>query len=197
SPAVPMGRLLGWIDEWTQRRSRVKPTGAYKGFDDPAPVQVLALEANRFDADVPWSVPLSAAVRVYFQFLPEENVPAVVKEIRKSFAAFCKADPFFRKYPPQWKDLNAAPLLGHELPADHAWTKTFVSAAGATLGDAPAVTAAPYPCDAFLMQRKYVIPTLLFGPCGAGAHNADEYVIISSVLKTARTLLAATLNWCG
>lgn len=30
---------------------------------------------------------------------------------------------------------------------------------------APVVTAAPYPCDAFLMQRKYGIATLLFGPC--------------------------------
>jgi acetylornithine deacetylase len=59
------------------------------------------------------------------------------------------------------------------------------------------VTAAEYPCDAFICQRLFDIPTLLFGPCGAGAHNADEYVTTASVLQTAESLLAAALEWCG
>ena len=74
SPAVPMGRLLGWIDAWTARRRQVDRGETYRDFPDPAPVQVLALEANRFDPDIPWSVPLEARVRVYFQFLPHEDV---------------------------------------------------------------------------------------------------------------------------
>ena len=74
SPAVPMGRLLGWIDSWTAMRRQVDRGETYRDFPDPAPVQVLALEANRFDPDIPWSVPLEARVRVYFQFLPHEDV---------------------------------------------------------------------------------------------------------------------------
>ena len=65
------------------------------------------------------------------------------------------------------------------------------------LGVTPTLTAAEYPCDAFILQRQFGIPTLIFGPRGAGAHNPDEYVEISSVLKTAEALLAATLEWCG
>ena len=57
SPAVPMGRLLGWIDSWTAKRRQVDRRETYRDFPDPAPVQVLALEANRFDPDIPWSVP--------------------------------------------------------------------------------------------------------------------------------------------
>src|SRR5262249_52066383 len=70
SPAIPFGRLLAWVDGWVKRRKSVDRRETYKAFPDPAPVQVLALEANRCDPDIPLSVPLVARVRVYFQFLP-------------------------------------------------------------------------------------------------------------------------------
>lgn len=197
SPAVPMGRLLGWVGEWTARRAAIKAGGAYAGFADPVPVQVLALEANRFEPDVPWSVPLEAKLRLYFQFLPDEDVPAVIGEIRKSFDAFCRKDAFFRQYPPAWRDVVYPPLLGHELAADHPWTQALASAAAGVTKAPAVVSAAPYPCDAFMLQGQFGIPTLLFGPSGGGAHNVDEYVNIRSVMQTAQTLLAAAMDWCG
>ena len=197
SPAVPIGRLLGWIEGWTKKRAKVKKTGAYSSFADPAPVQVLAVQANALDMVVPLSVPSSATVRVYFQFLPEEDVEAVIQDIRDSLRQFEANDAFFRKYSVQWTPLIGAPLLGHELPADHPWTRCMAASATAVLGRKPAVTAAPYPCDAGLMHRDFGIPTLLFGPCGAGAHNPDEYVEFESVLQTAEVLLAATLEWAN
>lgn len=194
SPAVPLGRLLGWVDGWTAQRRSVRPRGAYAGFPDPAPVQVLAVESNRLDPEVPLSVPSRATVRVYFQFLPEENVPARIREIRASLKKFAGADPFFRKYPIQWNVL-VDPLLGTEVAAEHPWTKCLAQSAEAVLGRPAVVTAAPYPCDAGLMQRSFGIPTLLFGPCGAGAHNPDEYVEFDSVVQTAEVLLTAALSW--
>jgi acetylornithine deacetylase len=197
SPAIPMGRLLGWIDTWVQKRKGVRRGSTYAKFPDPAPVQVLAVEANRFDPDVPWSVPLEARIRVYFQFLPHENVTAVVKQIEASLRQFCRADPFFRKYPIEIQYLVDPPLLGHELPAAHGWTRCFHGAAQAVVGDEAVLSASEWPCDAFLAHREFGIPTLLFGPKGAGSHNANEYVEIPSVLRTAEVYLAAALEWCG
>ncbi|HVT99990.1 MAG TPA: M20/M25/M40 family metallo-hydrolase, partial [Acidobacteriaceae bacterium] len=57
SPALALGRLLDWVAKLATRRSRVRPKGAYARFSDPVPVQVLAVEANRTDPDVPLSVP--------------------------------------------------------------------------------------------------------------------------------------------
>ncbi len=196
SPAVPLGRLLQWVDGWTQRRAALKTNGAYSSVPDPAPVQVLAVEANRLDRDVPLSVPLYGAVRVYFQFLPEEDVPAVLQTIRKSLDEFCSSDAFFRAHPVHWKPFYDPPLLGHELPETHPWTQCLAAAAGGVCGKQPRISAAPYPCDAFLLQREFGIPTLLFGPAGGGAHNPDEYVDVESILLTAESLLAATLLWC-
>jgi acetylornithine deacetylase len=197
SPAVPLGRLLAWIDSWSKRRRSVENVGAYAGFPDPAPVQVLALEANQFDPEVPLSVPLTAGVRVYFQFLPHENVSQITRQIRSSLKKFATADPFFRTHPIQWKPLIDYPLLGHELAFEHPWTQCMINSATSALGKAPVVTAAPYPCDASLVHREYKIPTLLFGPCGGGAHNPNEYVEVESVMQTAEVLLAAALQWCS
>jgi acetylornithine deacetylase len=65
------------------------------------------------------------------------------------------------------------------------------------LGKEPVITAAPFPCDASLMSVDYGIPTLVFGPRGAGAHNKDEYVEVKSVMETAEVLLTAALDWCS
>lgn len=195
SPAVPLGRLLRWVDGWVKRRSRKVKRGAYQSISDPTPVQILAVEANRLDADVPFSVPLKAAVRVYFQFLPHEDVDEIIRTIRDSLRKFQQTDPFFREHPIDWRPVVEPPLLGHELPIDHPWTECLFHSAAAALDEPPAVTVAPYPCDAFLMQRVYGIPTLLFGPCGGGAHNPDEYIESRSVLQTAEVLLTTALEW--
>jgi acetylornithine deacetylase len=197
SPAMPIGRLLGWIGDYAQKRSSLQPHGAYADFPDPAPVQVLAVEANRLDPDVPLSVPSRATVRTYWQFLPEEDVDAVILQIRSDLESFCASDPFFRKYPVQWLPVIDAPLYGQELPADHPWLQCMEASASSVLGRPVPTTAAPYPCDAGLIHRDFGIPTLLFGPCGAGAHNPDEYVELESVMQTAEVLLRAALDWTG
>jgi len=196
SPAIALGRLLGWVDSWVQRRKKVNAIGAYRDFDDAAPVQVLAVEANRMENLLPLSVPLQAGVRVYFQFLPNEDVPAITAQIEASLRRFEKQDPFFRRFPITWSPLLESPLLGHELSASHDWTKCMVESVKQTLGSAT-LTAAPYPCDAFLMQRAYNIPTLVFGPCGGGAHNPNEYVEMNSLFKSSEAMLTAALDWCG
>lgn len=196
SPALPLGRLLQWVQNWTERRSQMETSGPYASVADPAPVQVLAIEANRMDRDIPLSVPLQATVRIYFQFLPEEDVAQVLRTIRESLDEFSQSDTFFRSHPITWTPLYDPPLLGHELPDQHPWTKCLASAVGAICDGDARISAAPYPCDAFLLQREFGIPTLLFGPAGAGAHNPDEYAEVDSIVKTAESLLTATLAWC-
>ena len=196
SPAIPMGRLLQWVDDLSNKRKAINTGEAYQGFADPAPVQVLALEANSFDLEVPLSTPLSARARLYFQFLPHEDVTQIVNEIKESFQSFCASDPFFSAYPVTWKPLFDPGLQGHAVPLDHDWIQTLSTNATRVMEQPAVVTAAEYPCDAFLNER-FGMTTLIFGPRGAGAHNANEYVEISSVMTTARVLLCAALDWCG
>ena len=196
SPAIPMGRLLRWVEDLSRQRKTIVTSGAYQGFADPAPVQVLALEASSLEKDVPLSTPLAARARLYFQFLPDEDVSVVISEIKQSFYSFCDQDPFFSIYRPDWTALFDPGLEGHELALDHDWTRILTNSASHVMECEPTVTAAEYPCDAFLNQCYFGMPTLVFGPRGGGAHNANEYVEISSVMTTANVLLAAALDWC-
>lgn len=195
SPAVPLGRLLGWVAQVAKRRKKIKPEGAYRRFADPVPVQVLAVEANRLDPQVPLSVPSCGTVRLYLQFLPNEDVDGVIRDLKRELEEFAAADPFFRKYPVQWRPLIGGPLYGHEVEPDHPWLRCLEASATGVQGKRALTTAAPYPCDAGLIHRDFGIPTLLFGPCGAGAHNPDEYVEFESVIQTAEVLLSAALAW--
>jgi acetylornithine deacetylase len=197
SPAVPIGRVLSFIDGWAARRKRVERSGGpYADFPDPAPVQVLAVEANTFDRDVPWSVPMLARVRAYFQFLPGEDLEAVLRDVEASLGDFARADAFFRRWPLRFERVLDPPLHGHEQPADHPWSACLLGAARGVVGDEARLAASQWPCDAFIHQR-FGMPTLLFGPKGAGSHNANEYVEVRSVLRTAETYLAAALEWCA
>jgi acetylornithine deacetylase len=197
SPAFALGRLLAWIEDWSRRRQQVARGDAYAAFPDPAPVQIMAVEANRLTLDVPLSVPLTASVRFYMQFLPHENPEEVLAEVRRSFDDFVSSDRLFSEHRPEWRPLFHPPLWGHELPPAHPWSRCMLQCASQSLGAALRPTAAPYPCDAFLMQRHFGIPAILFGPTGGGAHNADEYVDLPSVMKTTEVLTAAALDWCG
>lgn len=197
SPAIHLGRLLGWIQQIAQERKKAQNKGAYSNFPDPVPVQVLAVVSNQLTTEVPLSVPSQAVVRVYFQFLPDEKPNSVLRQIQRSLRDFTRADPFFRSHPVGWKAVLGNPLDGHEIPLDHPWTRCLSESAGKVFDRAAVVTAAPYPCDAGLIHRHFKMPVLLFGPCGAGAHNPDEYVEVDSILKAAEAMTEAALAWCG
>jgi acetylornithine deacetylase len=195
SPAAHLGRLLGWVENWARIRRDVRTGGAYAGIPDPTPVQVLAVEANTFDPEVPLSVPTRAKLRVYFQFLPDEEIDALIRKIIESLRIFCNDDPFFADHPIQFVPLLDQPLKGQELPLNHPLVECVAKNAEKVLGRASVVTAAPFPCDAGLIQQEFGIPTLLFGPAGAGAHNPDEYVEFESVIQTAEVILGTVLDW--
>ena len=132
-----MGRLLGWVKSLSVQRKNLKKLGAYASFSDPVPVQVLAIEANGFDPMIPLSVPLSGAIRFYVQFLPNEEVGSVIAQIRSSLATFQKSDPFFRSHPIRWDSALEQPLIGHEIPLEHPWTRCMIDSAGASLEKKP------------------------------------------------------------
>ena len=125
-----------------------------------------------------------------------EDVEAVLRAVEASLADFSGSDAFFRRWPLRFARVLDPPLHGHEQPADHPWTVCLLGAARGIVGEPAKVAASQWPCDAFIHQR-FGMPTLLFGPKGAGSHNANEYVELRSVLRTAETYLAAALKWCA
>jgi acetylornithine deacetylase len=59
------------------------------------------------------------------------------------------------------------------------------------------VTAAPFPCDAFVFEKFSGTPTVIFGPFGGNLHSPDEWIDIESLVLFTETMLDFIPKWCG
>jgi acetylornithine deacetylase len=70
------------------------------------------------------------------------------------------------------------------------------ASAAELLGAAPPVEGASYWADAALIQARG-IPTVMYGPAGAGAHAAVEYVETRSLERVAAVLERTIARFCA
>lgn len=83
----------------------------------------------------------------------------------------------------------------YEIPADHPLPQRLGMAL-ASLKGAAAPVGMSFWTDAAVLGMAG-IPSVLFGPGGAGLHSTEEYVRVDDV-ETCRDVLAAlAMNWCG
>ena len=68
--------------------------------------------------------------------------------------------------------------------------------AGEVLSAPPAIAGASYWADAAFIAAAG-IPTVMFGPGGAGAHASEEWVSLSDTVAVARTLTAVAARLCA
>lgn len=69
-------------------------------------------------------------------------------------------------------------------------------AAASVTGKMPEIAGVSYWMDAALFAAAG-IPTVNYGPSGAGAHEAVEWVDLDSVVSCAKVLVKTALNFCG
>jgi acetylornithine deacetylase len=85
---------------------------------------------------------------------------------------------------------------GLEVARDAAVVTALSGACAAVCGEAPVLTGAAYWTDAALFAAAG-IPTVLFGPTGAGMHADEEYVEVASVVTCAEILVDTIERFCG
>jgi acetylornithine deacetylase len=76
-----------------------------------------------------------------------------------------------------------------ETAGDELIVETLIEQASAVLGRPPDVVGAPFWTDAALLSAAGV-PSVVFGPRGAGAHADEEWVDLDDLVKLAEILLA-------
>jgi acetylornithine deacetylase len=82
-----------------------------------------------------------------------------------------------------------------EVSPDDAIVGVVRRQAAAVMGREPEIIGEPYWMDAAFTSAAG-IPTVVFGPRGAGAHATDEWVDLASVRACAETLLATVAEFC-
>jgi acetylornithine deacetylase len=123
--------------------------------------------------------------------LPGEAPEAVEAELQAILDRAGQADPAFRAK--VRRTLDRAPM---ETPAEAPIVPALSEAAAKVLGQAPEEVGVAYWTDAASLWAAG-IPSVLFGPAGAGAHADEEWVDLESARACAEIYLAAARTFCA
>jgi len=136
------------------------------------------------------SYPDRATLQMERRTLPGEPESIAVAEVRAILEALAREDPTFRG--------SATAMFSrpaYEVAREHELPRALGDAL-ARAGAQPRVTGASFWTDAAVLGHAG-IPSILFGPGGAGLHSTEEYVNIADVIVCRNTLVELARVWTG
>jgi acetylornithine deacetylase/succinyl-diaminopimelate desuccinylase family protein len=176
-----MGRVLGQL-ELLDRQLQLRPAHALVGTG--------SLHASFVNGGHELSsYPDRATLQMERRTLPGEPESTALDEVQAILDGLSRSDPTFRACA---RHLFSRPA--YEVPADHALPRTL-SAAVSSSGGSPKITGASFWTDAAVLGHAG-IPSILFGPGGAGLHSIEEYVNVEDVLTCRAALIELASRWC-
>jgi acetylornithine deacetylase len=137
------------------------------------------------------SYPAACALQVERRTLPTEDDASVEQEIQRIIDELSAQDPQF-----QARQRTTLSRPSFRVSEDEPIVQTLLREATGVLGATPATVGASFWMDAAFLAAAG-IPTLAFGPHGAGAHAIDEWVDLSSVERCRETLGRTIRSFSG
>ena len=134
------------------------------------------------------SYPDRATLQMERRTLPGEPESIAVAEVNGILAALAREDPTFRA--------SATAMFSrpaYEVARDHALPRALCDALRRAGGE-PQITGASFWTDAAVLGHAG-IPSILFGPGGAGLHSTEEYVTLADVLMCRDALVELVRVW--
>ncbi len=123
--------------------------------------------------------------------VPGESAEQVEAEVGELLERLRAADPGF--------EAELTTLLVREpfeVPAGAGIVRELEAASAAALGETPR-HAGEHPWMDSALLAGAGVETVVMGPCGAGAHAAEEWVDLDSVHRLAEILVETARRWCG
>jgi len=135
------------------------------------------------------SYPDRATLQMERRLLPSEPEPTALLEVQQILDALIGEDATFRGTATAMFSRPA-----YEVPVDHELPRMLAEAL-AHVGGRPRITGASFWTDAAVLGHAG-IPSILFGPGGAGLHSAEEYVNVADVLVCRDALVELARRFC-
>jgi acetylornithine deacetylase len=136
------------------------------------------------------SYPDHASLQMERRTLPSEPESTAVREVQEILDTLVREDATFRG--------RVTPMFSrpaYEVPRDHDLPRALAAALGRA-GGQPRITGASFWTDAAVLGHAG-IPSVLFGPGGAGLHSTEEYVNVADVLTCRDALVQLVQEWIG
>lgn len=135
------------------------------------------------------SYPDLATLQMERRILPGEPESTALDEVAAILSELTKQDPTFRA---QARAMFSRPA--YEVSRDHDLPRLMAAVLSDTGGNAQAAGASFWTDAAVLGHAG--IPSILFGPGGAGLHSTEEYVVIDDVLTCRDALIELATRFC-
>lgn len=188
--------VLSRISSFQQRRERRVAVNPYfANSSEPFAVWVTNIATGKWGWVQPLTVPERCQLEIYWQAMPEETQAEVEREFHEWWSETVSARPELFPVPPavhfpmRW-------LPGCSIPPSSSLVTEF-GATAETCGISARVEGLDAPSDMYIFQNCFDIPAIMWGPDGGGAHQADEFVDIASLVKATRVLSRFVCGWCG
>jgi acetylornithine deacetylase len=176
-----MGRLLGAMEGWRE--------GIFVAQRDPL-LGPPSVHASLIDGGLGWSTyPDRCALKVEHRMLPEQTAQHALALWSDAIARQSAADPRFMAraeldlFRPGYRIADDAPI-----------TRALQQAVTVAAGSPARIRGIPAWMDSAVLSAAG-FPTIIYGPRGAGAHAATEYVELDSVFRCAEVYAALIAAW--
>jgi acetylornithine deacetylase len=176
-----LGRVLTWLEN-LDRTLQSRPPHTLMG---TASLHASFIEGGHELS----SYPGRAALQMERRTLPSEPEAVAIEEVRDILATLAREDATFRA--------AARPMFsrpGYEVPTDHELPRTLAGALS-DVGGTLRITGASFWTDAAVLGHAGV-PSILFGPGGAGLHSTEEYVNVADVSVCRDALVELVRRFC-
>jgi acetylornithine deacetylase len=159
-------------------------------------VWVTKVYAGGWGPNVPITVPAEVKIELYWQFMPGQEQDQVEADF------FTWLEDMVADKPNDFIDIPQVEfryrfLPASTIPVDLPFIKTLSRCAYEVTGSSPQVKPLQAPSDLFVVHRDFDIPCVHFGVGGAGAHAADEFMVVEDLITVTKTLTLLVLDWCG
>ncbi|OLC46334.1 MAG: hypothetical protein AUH43_14335 [Acidobacteria bacterium 13_1_40CM_65_14] len=176
-----LGRVLTWL-EALDRTLQTRPPHPLMGTGS---LHASIVEGGHELS----SYPDRAVLQMERRTLPSEPESTALAEVRDILANLAREDATFRA--------SAKPMFSrsaYEVPSDHELPRTLASALS-EVGGSVRITGASFWTDAAVLGHAGV-PSVLFGPGGAGLHSIEEYVNVADVVVCRDALVELVRRFC-
>jgi acetylornithine deacetylase len=137
------------------------------------------------------SYPERCVLSIERRTLPGESAQQAEAELSGILRDLERADPSFKAV--VRRGLDRAPM---ETSPEAGIVTAIAGAAAGVLGRRAQIAGVPFWTDAAILTQAG-IPSVLFGPSGAGAHAIEEWVDLASVQACADIYVATARDFCG
>jgi diaminopropionate ammonia-lyase family len=137
------------------------------------------------------SYPASCRLTLEYRTVPAQTNEAILAELGKLLERLAQEHGEFQYREPRitlWRP-------SQHVPHDHLVVRQLVELGAGVIGQPPKVQSVPFWCDAALLTEAG-IPSVVFGPSGAGLHSSEEWVEVDSVRQLREVLGQFIQQFC-